>query len=272
MERSSILARVVAFLAVALISFPVAWMVSVSLRLNREVFAFPPQWLPDTLTTEGYRYVLENGPMMKYIANSYIVAFSVSLLSLFLAVPAAYAFSRYGFIGRKAGELFVVSTQMVPPIVLVIPYFVFLVQFGMQNTLTGLVITYVSFALPFSILMLTRYLNGVPRDLDEAARVDGATPIRTIRSVLLPVIAPGIMATALYSFMLSWNEFLFAITMITSNSKWTFPIGVAFQVGDVTTRWNIMMSYAVIGSLPIVVGFFVLQKQLIAGLTAGAGK
>lgn len=256
--------------AIVVALFPIAWMLSISLRLNSEVFSIPPQWLPSTFTLTAYATDLQDARMLRYLANSYFVAMAVSLLSLVIAALAGYAFSRYRFAGSGIAQLFVLSTQMIPPIVLILPYFAFLVSLHLQNTLTGLVVTYVSFALPFSILMLTRYFNTVPVQLDEAAQIDGASVLVTLWRVVLPLSIPGIVATFVYCFMLSWNEFLFATTLLQSSDSYTFPMGIAFQVTDVGTSWNRMIAYAIIGTVPIVIGFFIAQRQLVQGLTSGS--
>lgn len=208
--------------------------------------------------------------MLRELANSYLVAIAVSVGCVLLGALAAYALSRHQFAGNALVQLFVVSTQMIPPIALILPYFAYLVSLRLHNTLFGLIVIYVSFALPFSILMLTRYFNTVPRELDEAAQIDRASILVTLRRIILPLSVPGVIATAVYSFMLSWNEFLFATTRLQSSDNNTFPIGIAFQINDVGTSWNHMIAYTIIGSLPIVLGLFIVQRHLVQGLMSGS--
>ncbi len=252
--------------------FPIFWMVSVSLRPNREIFTIPPAWLPTTFTTEAYETLLNTPQYLRTFANSYFVAFAVTVVSLILATLAGYGFSRFDFRGNRVIQLFIIGTQMIPPISLIIPYFILIVTLQLYDTYQGLVVTYTAFVLPFSTLMMISYFNTIPQDLEEAAMVDGCTRIGSLTRVVLPIVLPGLVATGVYAFLLAWNEFLFAVTLTQSTGMRLVPVGLALLVGEHAYQWNLMMAMSVAASLPLLVMFIFLQRYLISGLTVGAVK
>jgi multiple sugar transport system permease protein len=252
--------------------FPIFWMISVSLRPNREIFTIPPAWLPTTFTTEAYETLVSMPQVLQTFVNSYFTAFAVTIVSLFLATLAGYGFSRFNFTGNRFIQLFIIGTQMIPPISLIIPYFILIVGLKLYDTYLGLILTYTAFVLPFSTLMMISYFNTITTDLEEAAMVDGCTRLTSLTKVLLPVILPGLVATGVYAFLLAWNEFLFAVTLTQSPGMRLVPVGIALLVGEHAYQWNLMMAMSVTASLPLLVVFVFLQKYLISGLTVGAVK
>jgi multiple sugar transport system permease protein len=234
-------------------------------------------WWPSTLTIQPYIDMWKTVPLASYFVNSVIVSTSATVLSLIIAIFASYAISRYTFRGRTLFSTTVLSTQMLPGVLFLLPLFLIFVNintnFGVQlvGTRLGLIITYLTFSLPFSIWMLAGYFDGIPRELDEAAKVDGCGPMRALIRVILPAARPGLVAVAIYSFMTSWGEVLFASVMTTDANR-TLAVGLQLYSTQTNVYWNQIMAASVVVSIPIVIGFLLLQKNFVAGLTAGAVK
>lgn len=234
-------------------------------------------WWPSTLTLQPYIDMWKTVPLANYFVNSVIVATSATALSLIIAIFASYAISRYTFRGRALFSGTVLATQMLPGVLFLLPLFLIFVNintnFGVQlvGTRIGLIITYMTFSLPFSIWMLAGYFDGIPRELDEAAKVDGCGPMRALITVILPAARPGLVAVAIYSFMTSWGEVLFASVMTTDANR-TLAVGLQLYSTQTNVYWNQIMAASVVVSIPIVIGFLLLQKNFVAGLTAGAVK
>ncbi|MDR1900283.1 MAG: carbohydrate ABC transporter permease [Treponema sp.] len=243
-----------------------------SIRSNREIFTVPPRIIPEHLTAEAYRSILTNPVRMRFFFNSYVVVISVTLLTLIVAILAAYSFSRFTFRGKKIIHVFIISTQTVPPITLLIPFFGLIVAFRIYDTYFALIFTYMAFTLPYAILMMTGYFNTIPRELDEAVLVDGASRFFALWRVLVPVSIPGVVATAIFTFLMGWNEFLFALTLTKTTEMRTVPIGIQQMMGQFSYQWNEMMAMSILGSLPVLLIYLFAQKYFLAGMTAGAVK
>lgn len=234
-------------------------------------------WWPTDITIQPFIDMWSTVPLASYFVNSLIVASAATILSLIIAVFAAYAVSRYRFKGRSVFTTTVLSTQMFPGVLFLLPLFLIFVNInqavGIQlvGTRWGLVITYLTFALPFSIWMLAGYFDGIPRDLDEAAMVDGSGPMGALWHVVLPAAKPGLIAVAIYSFMTSWGEVLFASVMTTDENR-TLAVGLQLYSTQTNVYWNQIMAASLVVSIPIVVAFLLLQRSFVAGLTAGAVK
>ncbi len=252
--------------------FPIFWMLSVAFRSNVEIFSVPPAWLPPTFTMEAFDAVLKTSQYVRMYVNSYGVSLAVSAVSLAMAILAGYGFSRFKFHGSRPLQLFIIGTQMVPPISLVVPYFILMVILNLYDTYWGLIVTYTAFVLPFATLMMTSYFNTIPTDLEEAAMVDGCTRVGSMVRVVLPLMLPGMVATGVYAFLLAWNEFLYAVALTQSESLRLVPVGIALLMGEHVYQWNVMMALSILASLPLLVMFLFLQRYLISGLTVGAVK
>ena len=261
-------------LAIGLVyaSFPVLWMLSCSIKSNTEIFSVPPRLVPKTVTLEAYNAIFSSPTKIRFFINSYFVATAVTLLTLLVSILAGYSFSRYSFKLKKPLNLFIISTQTVPPITLMIPYFGLVVAFKMYDTYFALIFTYMVFTLPYAILMMTGYFNTLPRELDEAVMVDGGSSFYALWRVLVPISLPGIVATGVYTFLLCWNEFLFALTLTKTTKMRTVPIGIQQLMGQHAYEWNEMMAMSLLGSLPILILFLVAQRHFLAGMTAGSLK
>jgi ABC-type glycerol-3-phosphate transport system permease component len=207
-----------------------------------------------------------------YFLNTFIVAGSTTVLSIAAATPCAYALSRYRFHGARSFYNFLLATQMFPRVILIVPYFLTMRLVGLVNTYAALILIYVAFSAPLSVWMLVSHFAQLPTELDEAAMIDGAGPFATFWRIVLPLCMPGIVATAVFSFLVGWNEFLFALILTTERSMSVITVGLASLVGEFKTQWNELMAAAVVGSVPAMVLYSLLERFLVRGLTAGATK
>ncbi|GAA1983240.1 carbohydrate ABC transporter permease [Isoptericola halotolerans] len=253
-------------------SLPVLWMLSSSFKPNPEIFASPPRLVSETFSLDAYVAILTDTVKLRFFANSYIIALSVTVLTLTVSVLAAYAFSRYDFRGKKTINVVIISVQAVPPITLLIPYFGLVVALRLYNTYPGLILTYMVFTLPYAIIMMTGYFNTLPRELDEAVKVDGAGPMTALWRILVPISVPGLVSVGVYTFMIAWNEFLFALTLTRTEDMRTVPIGIQLLMGQHSYEWNEMMAMSILGCVPVLVLFLLFQRFFIGGMTAGAVK
>ena len=252
--------------------FPVLWMFVSSIKSNTEIFSIPPKLFPKVFSLNAYHIILSDPAKIRFFLNSYIVASVVTLLTLLVAIMSGYGFSRYSFKLKKLLNLFIISTQAVPTITLLIPYFGLVVAFKMYNTYFALIFTYMVFTLPYAILMMTGYFNTLPREIDEAVKIDGGSSFFALWRVLVPISIPGIIATGVYTFLLAWNEFLFALTLTKTTDMRTVPIGIQLLMGQFGYQWSEMMAMSMLGSLPILIMYMVAQRYFIAGMTAGSVK
>ena len=255
---------------------PLYVMLSSSLKPLGEVEgAF--DWIPHGLTLRPYADIWHTVPLAHYFVNSLIVSGSSMLCSVAVAIFAAYALSRYRFRGRRAFAVTVLSTQMFPGILFLLPLFLIFVNIGnatgvaLYGSRGGLILTYLTFSLPFSIWMLAGYLDSIPRDLDEAALTDGCGPLGALFRVVIPAAVPGIVAVGVYAFMTAWGEVLFASVM-TNDTTRTLAVGLVGYATQNDVYWNQVMAASLVVSVPVVAGFLLLQRYLVAGLTAGAVK
>ena len=252
--------------------FPVVWMLFSSLKSNTEIFSIPPELFPKEFTLKAYNSIFGSPMKVRFFLNSYLVAIVVTILTLVVAILAGYSFSRHSFKLKKPLNLFIISTQTVPPISLLIPYFGIVVAFRMYDTYFALVFTYMVFTLPYAILLMTGYFNTLPKELDEAVIIDGGSSFTALWRVLVPVSIPGIVATGVYTFLLSWNEFLFALTLTKSTEMRTVPIGIQLLMGQHSYEWNEMMAMSILGSFPILIMYMLAQRYFLEGMTAGSVK
>ena len=252
--------------------FPVLWMFLSSIKSNTEIFSLPPTVLPKEFTLAAYNTIFSSPEKVRFFINSYLVASVVTVVTLVIAILSAYSFSRYRFRFKKTLNLFIIATQTVPPITLLIPYFGLVVGLHLYNTYFALILTYMVFTLPYAILMMTGYFNTLPRELDEAVKVDGGTSSYVLWRVLVPISVPGIVATGVYTFLLAWNEFLFALTLTKTTDMRTVPIGIQLLMGQHAYEWNEMMAMSILGSLPILILYLIAQRYFLAGMTAGSVK
>ncbi|WP_214411159.1 carbohydrate ABC transporter permease [Sphaerisporangium fuscum] len=268
--------RVFLTLLTAFVLLPVYVMISSSLKPLRDVSG-QFRWLPSGLTIRPYIDIWSTIPLARYFVNSVIVAGAATACSVVIAIFAAYAVSRYRFRGKRIFTVTVLSTQMFPGILFLLPLFLIYVNIGnatgvaLYGSRGGLILTYLTFSLPFSIWMLVGYFESIPRALDEAAWVDGSGPMSTLFRIVIPAATPGIVAVAVYAFMTAWGEVLFA-SIMTNDVTRTLSVGLQAYATLNDVYWNQVMAASLVVSVPIVAGFLLLQRYLVAGLTAGAVK
>lgn len=254
--------------------FPVLWLISTSFKPESEIFTSNITIAPQNFTWDNYKYVLnlKDGIFFTWVRNSIVVALSTTILGLFFATTAAYAFSRYNFPGKRGMMYSFLLTQMFPGALLIVPYYNLFKQLGLLNSYTGLILAYSTTALPFCVWMLKQYFDTIPFELEEAARVDGLGPWGTFYKIVLPLSVPSLAVTAFFSFITAWNEFMFALTFMNREELYTIPVGLRSFVYYFRTDWHFMAAGAIMITIPVLIFFFFMQKYLVSGLTAGGSK
>jgi trehalose/maltose transport system permease protein len=258
------------------IVFPFYWAFRSSITPNGEMFVTPVHYFPNQPTLDHYIQVLSDDQFLVALRNSAIVAIGVTLLSLFIGTVAAYALGRFRFHGRLPIMYLILAMTMFPSIAILGSLFDLVRRFGLYNNLLALVITYLVFTLPFTVWVLTSFFQSLPRELEEAAYVDGATPLQTLYRVMLPLVAPGLVTTGLLAFIAAWNEFLFAVSFTQTPDKRTVPLAI-FQFatasgGGYEIPWGAEMAATVVVTVPLILLVLVFQNRIISGLTSGAVK
>ena len=252
--------------------FPVLWMFSNSFKSNSEIFAYPPKFFSKTFSWSAYSAIFGDSEKVRFFINSYGIAIAVTIMTLLVSIPAAYTFSRFQFKFKKTLNAIIISLQGIPPITLMIPYFALIVKLHFYNTYQGLILTYMVFTMPYAIIMLTGYFNTLPKELDEAVKIDGGNSMTALWRVLVPIAIPGIVTVGIYNFMICWNEFLFALTLTKTNEMRTVPVGIQLLMGQHAYKWNEMMAMSALGCLPVLVLFLFFQRYFVGGLTSGSVK
>jgi multiple sugar transport system permease protein len=251
---------------------PVLWMFAASFKSNTEIFAYPPRLIDESFSLAAYLTVLTDPQQRRFFFNSYLISTLVTIFTVIMGILAGYSFSRYDFKFKNILNLIIIGVQSVPPITLMIPYFGLVVGLQLYNTYWALILTYMVFTLPYAIIMMTGYFNTLPRDLDEAVMIDGGSSFVILWRILVPISLPGIVSVGVYTFMLAWNEFLFALTLTRTNDMRTVPVGIQLLMGQHSFEWNQMMAMSVLGSLPVLILFLLFQRYFIAGMSAGSIK
>ncbi len=252
--------------------FPVFWIFISSVKTNTEVFAYPPSFIPENFTLSAYFNIFNDEDKLRFFFNSYFIAIIVTILTLLISILSGYSFSRFDFKLKRILNLSIISTQTIPPITLLIPYFGIVVTFKIFDTYLALILTYLVFTIPYATLMMTSYFNTLPKELDDAVLMDGGSNFTALCRVIIPISLPGIVATCVYTFLLCWNEFLFALTLTKSYEMRTVPIGIQLLMGQHAYEWNEMMAMSIIGTVPILFLYLFAQKYFLAGLTSGSVK
>jgi multiple sugar transport system permease protein len=253
---------------------PVYWALTISLKTEADQFAVPPQWFSFTPTLAHYREAFFARSFGRYLLTSAAVAAASTVCAVTLGTLAAYALSRLRLPGRWAERvsLWILSTRMFPPIVTAVPLFLLMRDLRLLNTWTALVIVYTAFNLPFVVWMMRGFFREVPRELEEAAMVDGDTRLGALFRVVLPLVAPGLAATAVFCLIASWNEFLLALVLTQTDAAMTLPVGIAGRVTQYEIRWGVMSAAGVVAMTPILIFALAVQRYLVRGLSLGAVK
>ncbi len=258
--------------AAAVFLLPQLWLFSLSLKSKAGLFEYPPTWIPKGGSLANYRFVLTHTQVPWYLWNSLVVAAFASAATLLLAVPAAYVLSRDRFRGRRPLLVALLIVQMVSPVILLVPIYGVIERLGLIDTRAGLIVVYAAMQAPFTVWVLKNFFDAVPTSIFEAARLDGATRARTFWSIVLPIIAPGLGATAVFNLAAYWSEFCLALVLLDSQARYTMPLGLfSFQSGY-DTDWHLLAAASFIALVPVITVFVLLQRYFVAGLTAGAVK
>jgi len=252
--------------------FPIYWMVTTALKPGKEILSLTPVWFPSPVTFENFRDAMNQPFFWNDVLNSLIVVLTVVAISVALAFLAAVSVARFGFRGRTAFIVMVIAVQMVPLNALVIPVYLLLNQAGQVDSLVGVIVYYLAIVLPFMVWTLRGFIANVPVDIEEAAMVDGATRVGAFIRIVFPLVAPGLVATAIYGFIQAWNEYIIAYVLLSSSSKQTLTIWLASFTTQHGTDWGGLMAGATLTSIPVVVFFLLVQRRVAGGLTAGAVK
>ncbi|MGO1383739.1 MAG: carbohydrate ABC transporter permease [Arachnia sp.] len=271
-RSTSVSAWIVVVLFGGFALLPIYWLFATSLTPRTEVFAYPPKLFPSSPTLDSYRALLENAALFGYLRNSLIVSIITAVLSVVVSAAMAYSFSKYRYRGRRSLMYLVLSSQMFPQALLLVTLYTVFSEYNLLNTYTALVLSFTTFTLPLCVWMLKGFFDTIPNDLIEAAKVDGASRIRTFVVVVLPLAAPGLVAAGLFAFVRGWNDFIFALTL-AGPDKQTLPPGLVNTfIGEASTAWPELMAASLVVSLPVVIGFIALQRFFVGGLTAGGVK
>lgn len=253
--------------------FPFAVMVSTALKPRAEILQTPPSWLPSVARPQNFLDMWSAVGFGPALLNSALVSLGATALCLLVAIPAAYAGARLRFRGQGLFRQFLLVTQMLSPIVLVLGIFRLMARMGLVDSLSALVLAYAAFNLAFAVWMLQSYFRTIPRELEEAARIDGASPLQSLRLVFLPLAAPALGVTAIFVFIYCWNEFVLALTLLRSTDKYTLTIQVFSLVGGrYSVEWDHVMAATLLASVPVAVVFALLQRYLVRGLALGSVK
>ncbi|MAT69998.1 MAG: ABC transporter [Planctomycetaceae bacterium] len=258
------------FVAIAL--WPVLDVVSISLRPGNELRTTNWQLIPDNWTLDSYKQLFTEQPFLRWLGNSLLVSTAVTLTGVALAAIGGYAFSRFRFVGRGAMMTSILVTQMFPATMLLLPLYLMIARLGLIDTYLGLCIFYASTALPFCVWQMKGFYDTIPASLEEAARIDGCSPWQAFTKVILPLAVPGLVITALFSFMSAWSEYLVAAQILQDKEMFTLPLGLKSFQASMSTQWGLYAAASLLVSVPVVVVFVLLSKYLVSGLTLGSVK
>lgn len=292
-----VILAVATFLLVYVLA-PVAWLVSSSVQSEVEITSVPPHWIPEHPTLENFRAIFTAGQseavtyetrtaadpasggfipstahnLLPAMGNSILVATLVVILNLLVGVPAAYAMAKIRYLGRSGSIYFILVTRVIPDIALVVPFFLVIKNLGLLDHVGSLVITYLAITVPFSVFILIQFFEGLPDELDKAARVDGCSRFQTLTKIYLPLAMPAIVAVVLFAFLTSWNEFLLALMFTQTSASQTLPIVLASFTSDFTVSFSFLNAAGVLAIVPPVIVAIVFERYIVSGLTAGAVK
>lgn len=259
---------ILAFIA----AFPLVWILLSSVKGKGEMLGDPTAFFPKSLTLDNFRTVIEQLHFGTNIANSVIVAVSTTLIAITVSALGAYGVVRFFPKFGKAMTRVLITTYMFPPILLAVPYSIIMGKFGLMNSRVGLVIVYLSFSVPYAIWLLVGFFQTVPLEIEEAARVDGANKLQVFGKVVLPIVAPGLVAVAIYTFINAWNEFLYSLILMNSSDKMTVAVALKSLEGQEVLDWGVMMAASAMVVIPSVIFFMLIQKKIAGGLAQGSIK
>jgi N,N'-diacetylchitobiose transport system permease protein len=262
--------NVLGVLVLVVMVFPVYWMVATAFKPGQKILSYTPQWFPTDPTLSNFTDAIDQPFFWHAVKNSLIIVTTVVALSVVLAFLASLALAKFHFYGRKAFIVLILGVQMVPLAALIIPLYILMSRLGQVDKLTGVIAMYLTFVLPFTVWTMRGFLLGIPKELEEAAMVDGATRFGAFVRVLLPLVGPGLVATSIFAFIQAWNEFIIAYVFLHTPEKQTLMVWLASFTTLRGTEWGPLMAGATLCALPVVVFFLLVQRRIAFGLTAGA--
>lgn len=277
MKIKSILGKTFIWTATIIIGlfllFPLYWLIVTSLKENMDIYKFPPQFIPSKISFESYKAVFSDNSILNYLFNNFIVSTGTTFVTLFAASLAGYSLSRYNTKFGNIVKTSLLSTQMFPIVGLILALYVIFKNMGLINTKWSLVLSLSAVTIPFSTILIKGFFDDISKSLEEAAKIDGCSRIRTLFSIIMPLSTPGMLAIGLFTFMQAWDDFLFAITFILTDQNRTLSAGIAMKfLGEVSYDWAMVTAVSVTGVLPMFILIFAFQKYMVAGLTAGSVK
>lgn len=277
MNRSTPVATTLKYVALAcylvFLALPLFWLISTALKTPQELALIDPTWIPDEITFDNFRAAFDEQPIVRSILNTLLVAGVSCAVTVQLSIPAAYVMARYRSALSKLTLVWVLLSQIFPFILVIIPLFLLLRDLGLYDTYIGLIAVYVVWSMPFALWMLRSYVETIPIELEEAASMDGATKLRTLRSVIAPLLAPGVVAAGLFAFVSAWNEFLFALVLIRDPDLQTLSLTLVKFIGaEGVARLGPLAAASLVATIPSLIFFAVMQRRLTGGLLGGAVK
>lgn len=273
-KKKNILFSIISVVILCILLFPLFWILVTSLKTESEIFQIPPTFYPHELNLKSYAAQVETGDfnMFRAFGNSFIISIGAMLIAVVLAVPASYAIARYRFVGRKTMLLGFLVTQMLPVSVLLTPMFIMFKGMNVYNTWVSAILADATLGIPFSVLILKNYFASIPKELEEAAYIDGCGRMKAFMKVLVPVAKPGVIVCAIFSFLYSWGDLAYGMTFILDQQKRPITAGIFNFMGQYGTTWSYLTAFAIVTIIPVALIFIFMQKYIIAGMTSGAVK
>ncbi|MDD2972581.1 MAG: carbohydrate ABC transporter permease [Lachnospiraceae bacterium] len=272
--KTNIIFCIISILLLCLLLFPLFWIIVTSLKTEQEIFQIPPTLIPDTLNLKSYAAQVKSGDfnMFSSFANSLVISFGAMAVAVVLSVPASYGIAKYRFQGRKLMLLGFMVTQMLPVSVLLTPMFIMFKNMHVYNTPLAAILADATIGIPFSVLILKNYFASIPRELEEAAYIDGCNRFTAFVRVLIPIAKPGVMVCAIFSFLYAWGDLAYGMTFIIDQQKRPITAGIFNFMGQYGTKWSYLTAFAVVTIIPVALIFIFMQKYIISGMTSGAVK
>ena len=273
-RRKNILLNVVSVVILCILLFPLYWALITSLKTEQEIFQNPPTFYPHVLNSKSYAAQVETGDfnMFRSFANSFLISVGATVIAVLLAVPASYGIAKYHFKGRKIMLLSFLVTQMLPVSVLLTPMFIMFKNMHVYNTWVAAVLADATIGIPFSVLILKNYFSSIPKDLEEAAYLDGCNKFTAFIRILIPIAKPGVMVCAIFSFLYAWGDLAYGMTFILDQEKRPITAGIFNFMGQYGTKWSYLTAFAVVTIIPVALIFIFMQKYIVSGMTSGAVK
>ena len=273
-KKKNILLSVVSVVILCILLFPLYWALITSLKTEQEIFQNPPTFYPHVLNSKSYAAQVETGDfnMFRSFANSFLISVGATVIAVLLAVPASYGIAKYHFKGRKIMLLSFLVTQMLPVSVLLTPMFIMFKNMHVYNTWVAAVLADATIGIPFSVLILKNYFSSIPKDLEEAAYLDGCNKFTAFIRILIPIAKPGVMVCAIFSFLYAWGDLAYGMTFILDQEKRPITAGIFNFMGQYGTKWSYLTAFAVVTIIPVALIFIFMQKYIVSGMTSGAVK